>query len=109
MPPPCFQRPWRSISWVEAPFWTMRRAMPTCPLWPLKNSQFSSPTAWAMAFTRRAIWDSDSRRLFRRRQPLPAGLWSASRQNDFRWQFHLRQSLLISNVFCEAMRLMRSA
>ena len=21
MPPPCFQRPWRSISWVGAPFW----------------------------------------------------------------------------------------
>ena len=39
MPPPCFQRPWRSISWVGAPFWATRRAMPTRPLWPLKNSQ----------------------------------------------------------------------
>ena len=25
----------RSISWVGAPFWAMRRAMPTRPLWPL--------------------------------------------------------------------------
>ena len=24
MPPPCFQRPCRSISWVGAPFWAMR-------------------------------------------------------------------------------------
>ena len=39
MPPPCFQRPWRSISWVGAPFWAMRLAMPTRPLCPLKNSQ----------------------------------------------------------------------
>ena len=64
MPPPCFQRPWRSISWVGAPFWAMRRAMPTRPLWPLKNSQSASPAARAMAFTRRAIWDSDSPNTF---------------------------------------------
>ena len=34
MPPPCFQRPWRSISWVDTPFWAMRWAMPTRPLCP---------------------------------------------------------------------------
>ena len=27
MPPPCFQRPWRSNSWVGAPFWAILRAM----------------------------------------------------------------------------------
>ena len=72
MPPPCFQRPWRSISWVGAPFWAMRLAMPTRPLWPLKNSQFSSPAALAMAFTRRAICDSDSPNTFTS-PPTPAG------------------------------------
>ena len=55
IPPPCFQRPWRSISWVGAPFWAMRRAMPTLPLWPLKNSQSARPAALAITFTRRAI------------------------------------------------------
>ena len=60
MPPPCFHRPWRSISWVGAPFWAMRRAMPTRPLWSLKNSQSGRPAALAMTFTRRAICDSDS-------------------------------------------------
>ena len=45
MPPPCFQRPWRSISCVGAPFWAMRLAMPTRPLWPLKNSQSARPAA----------------------------------------------------------------
>ena len=64
MPPPCFQRPWRSISWVGAPFWAMRRAIPTRPLWPLKNSQSANPAALAIAFTRRAIWDSDSPNTF---------------------------------------------
>ena len=58
MPPPCFQRPWRSISWVGSPFWAMLRAIP--PLWPLKNSQSERPAALAIAFTRRAIYDSDS-------------------------------------------------
>ena len=38
----------------------MRRAMPTRPLWPLNNSQSLKPAALAIAFTRRAIWDSDS-------------------------------------------------
>ena len=64
MPPPCFQRPWRSISWVGVPFWAMRRAMPTRPLWPLKNSQSANPAALAMAFTRRAIWDFDNLKAF---------------------------------------------
>ena len=65
MPPPCFQRPWRSISWVGAPFWAMRRAMPTRPLCPLKNSQFGqTPRPWPIAFTRRAICDSDSPNTF---------------------------------------------
>ena len=35
-----------------------------CPLWPLKDFQFSNPAALAMAFTRRAIWDSDSPKTF---------------------------------------------
>ena len=30
------------------------------PLWPLKNSQSERPAALAIAFTRRAIYDSDS-------------------------------------------------
>ena len=59
MPPPCFQRPWRSISWVGAQFWTMCRAMPTRPLWPLKNSQSASADALAIPFTRLAICDAD--------------------------------------------------
>ena len=42
----------------------MRRAMPTRPLWPLKNSQSARPAALAIAFTRRAIWDSDSPNTF---------------------------------------------
>ena len=42
----------------------MRRAMPTRPLWPLKSSQSGRPAALAMAFTRRAIWDSDSPNTF---------------------------------------------
>ena len=33
----------------------MRLAMPTRPLWPLKNSQSANPAALAMTFTRRAI------------------------------------------------------
>ena len=45
---------------MGAPFWAMRRAMPTRPLWPLKNSQSANPAALAMSFTRRAIWDYDS-------------------------------------------------
>ena len=73
MPPLCFQRPWRSISWVGAPFWTMRRAMPTRPLWPLKNSQSANPAALAITLTRRAIWDSDSPKTFLQRQLPPAG------------------------------------
>ena len=64
MLPPCFQRPWRSISWVGAPFWAMRRAMFTLSLWPLKNSQSARPAALAMIFTRRAICDSDSPNTF---------------------------------------------
>ena len=64
MPPPCFQRPWRSISWVGAPFWAMRRAMPTRPLWPLNNSQSANPAALAIALTRRAICHSDSPKTF---------------------------------------------
>ena len=64
MPPPCFQRPWRSISWVGAPFWAMRRAMPTRPLWPLKNSQSERPADLAITFTRRAICESDSPNTF---------------------------------------------
>ena len=42
----------------------MRRAMPPRPLWPLKNSQSERPAALAIAFTRRAIWDSDSPNTF---------------------------------------------
>ena len=42
----------------------MRRAMPTRPPWPLKNSQSASLAALAMTFTRRAIWDSDSPNTF---------------------------------------------
>ena len=48
MPPPCFQRPWHSNSWVGAPFWDILRAMPTRPLCPLKNSQLASPAAFAI-------------------------------------------------------------
>ena len=33
--------------------------MPTRPLWPMKNSQSARPAALAIAFTRRAICDSD--------------------------------------------------
>ena len=72
MPPPCFQRPWRSISWVGAPFWAMRRAMPTRPLWPLKSSQSANPAALAIAFTRLAICDSESPNTFTS-PPTPAG------------------------------------
>ena len=61
-----------AISWVGAPFWAMRRAMPTRPLWPLKNSQSANPAALAMAFTRRAICDSDSPNTFTS-PPAPAG------------------------------------
>ena len=64
MPPPCFQRPWRSISRVGAPFWAIRRAMPTRPLWPLKNSQSEGPAALAITFTRREICDFDSPNTF---------------------------------------------
>ena len=42
------------------------------PLWPLKNSQSANPAALAMAFTRRAIWDSDSPNTFPS-PPTPAG------------------------------------
>ena len=35
----------------------MRLAMPTRPLWPLKNSQSTRPAALAITFTRRAICD----------------------------------------------------
>ena len=45
----------RSISWVGAPFWAMRRAMPTRPLCPLKNSQSARPATMAIEFTRRVI------------------------------------------------------
>ena len=72
MPPPCFQRPWRSISWVGAPFWAMRLAMPTRPLWPLKNSQSVNPAALAITFTRRAICDSDNPNTFTS-PPTPTG------------------------------------
>ena len=48
MPPPCFQRPWHSNSWVGAPFWDILRAMPTRPLCPLKNSQLASPAAFVI-------------------------------------------------------------
>ena len=48
MPPPCFQRPWHSNSWVGAPFWDILRATPTRPLCPLKNSQLASPAAFAI-------------------------------------------------------------
>ena len=41
-----------------------RRAMPTRPLWPLKNSQSARPAALAITFTRRAICDSDSPNTF---------------------------------------------
>ena len=34
------------------------------PLWPLKSSQSGRPAALAMAFTLRAIWDSDSPNTF---------------------------------------------
>ena len=64
MPPPSFQRPWRWISWVGAPFWAMRLAMPTRPLCPLKNSQSANPAALATTFTRRAICDSDNPNTF---------------------------------------------
>ena len=37
----------------------MRRTMPTRPLWPMKNSQSARLAALAIAFTRRAICDSD--------------------------------------------------
>ena len=77
MPPPCFQRPWRSISCVGAPFWVMRRAMPTRPLWPLKNSQSARPAARATAFTRRAIWDSDNPNTFAP-PPTPDGRMASS-------------------------------
>ena len=50
----------------------MRRAMPTRPLWPLKNSQSANPAALAMALTRRAIWDSDSLNTFTP-PPIPTG------------------------------------
>ena len=72
MPPPCFQRPWRSISWVGAPFWAIRRAMPTRPLWPLKNSQSVRPAALAITFTRREICDSESPNTLTS-PPTPAG------------------------------------
>ena len=42
-----------------APFWAIRRAMPTRPLCPLKNSQSANPAALAITFTLRAICDSD--------------------------------------------------
>ena len=38
--------------------------MHTHPLWPLKNSQSARPAAFAITFTRRAIWDSDSPNTF---------------------------------------------
>ena len=38
----------------------MRLAMPTRPLWPLKNSQSSNPVDLEVALTRQAIWDSYS-------------------------------------------------
>ena len=74
MPPPCFQRPWRSISWVGAPFWAMRRAMPTRPLWPLKNSQSANPAAWAIPLTRRGD--------LRFRQPEHLHLTTSARRPD---------------------------
>ena len=55
----------------------MRLAMPTRPLCPLKNSQFSNPAALAIAFTRRAIWDSDSPNTFPL-PPTPAGQMASS-------------------------------
>ena len=65
MPPPCFQRPWRSISWVGAPFWAMRRAMPTRPLWPLKSSQSARAGGPGRSSSLvRAICDSDSPNTF---------------------------------------------
>ena len=42
----------------------MRRAMPTRPLCPLKNSQSVKPAALAMAFTHREICDSDRPKTF---------------------------------------------
>ena len=50
----------------------MRRAMPTRPLWPLKNSQSASHAARAIALTRPALCDSESLNTF---SPLaaPAG------------------------------------
>ena len=69
---PASSGPWRSISSVGAPFWAIRRAMPTRPLWPLKNSQSASPAALAITFTRRAICDSDSPNTFCP-PPTPAG------------------------------------
>ena len=53
MPPLCFQRHWRSISWVGAPFWAMRRAMPTRPRFrdqeplPRMDARWAGVTAWS--------------------------------------------------------------
>ena len=49
-----------------------RRAMPTRPLWPLKNSQSTRPAALAMTFTRRSTCDSDSPNTFTS-PPTPIG------------------------------------
>ena len=51
----------------------MRRAIPTRPLWPLKNSQSARPAALAVTFTRRAICDSDNRTPSPDHQRPPAG------------------------------------
>ena len=75
MPPLCFQRPGRSIWWVGAPFWAMRRVMPTLPRCPLKYSQSVNPAALAMTFTHRAICE-------RLRQPEHLRLTTNPRRPD---------------------------
>ena len=48
-------------------------AMPTLPLWPLKNSQSARPAALVITFTRRAICDSNSPSTCSPPPPTPTG------------------------------------
>ena len=59
---PC-RRPASSGPGIRSHGWARRSGPcsgPSPPLWPLKNSQSERPAALAIAFTRRAIYDSDS-------------------------------------------------
>ena len=59
----------------------MRRAIPTRPLWLLKNSQLTSPAALAIALTRRAICDSESPNTFTS-LPAPTGRMAQGPHGD---------------------------